>query len=328
MRYFEKMSNTQHLQLFNKWKEENADKIEEWINDSKKTGSHLWEELGKTFGAEKQTEINPIDLRNKLEAALFEEQNGLCCYCGNSIERKKNTKLDNWEYRNRAIEHFDSKNKFKGKTFEYTNLMLCCKDSQRMVEYEIGKSIKGVLINGFEEVSTLTKLPVPTIKSHPKNKALIEREIKKGDKIFVPNPPHCDDEKSKFDTKKENTIIINPCKDKELIDRLIFNEFGEIRSEYTTDLKDTLIKNTLDVLALNCITLVESRRVKWKNAEIEYIDSILPLIENIERDLESTIIQIIDGKSLPNKEGVLEPFYFVEIAFLQSLFNGNKNAEN
>ena len=331
MRYFEKQPESEHLLIFNQWIAENKEKIQEWIANDTKTGNHLWDELGKTFSVERETGIDPQVLRNALETVLFEEQNGLCCYCGNSIERIKNEEKGIWEYHHRAIEHFEPKNKFKNKTFDYENLLLCCKESQKLSSYEVGRTIKGVLIQGFEDVANLTNLPQSIIKEYPKNSDFRERHLVEGDKIYVPNPPHCDDEKSKFDSKTEHTIIINPSKDKELIEKLTFDENGNIDYVDSDTYKDETIENTFNVLALQCKSLIERRQQKWVNAYINYNDAILPYwIEEViaiddetevKAIIASNVNKLIDGKSQPNGEGLLEPFYFVEVAFLKSLFN-------
>jgi hypothetical protein len=39
--------------------------------------------------------------------------------------------------------------------------------------------------------------------------------------------------------------------------------------------------------------------------------------------LQKKLLQkLIKGKAEPDEEGLLEPFYFVEIAYLQNQFNG------
>lgn len=325
MRYFEKKPTEQQLALFQEWKDENQEAIIAWIANPEKTGDMLWAELGKTFGIERATLIDAKIVRNQLETTLFDEQNGLCCYCGNSIERKRNESENIWEYLYRAIEHFEAKNKiqFKAKTFDYENLLLCCKESQRLTIFEVGRTYKGSIIGTFDDVARYTDLPISTLKEHPKNAEIIKRHLKRADKIQVPNPPHCDDAKSAFDSNPEHTSIINPSTDKKLIEKLIFLSNGEISYLNRTTTKEDIIENTFSVLALNCKTLVERRQEKWLNSFITYNteEGILFGIED--RDTLFEIInKLIEGKSQPNNEGVLEAFYFVEIAYLQSLFNG------
>ena len=151
----------------------------------------------------------------------------------------------------------------------------------------------------------------------------------------MPNPPHCDDAKSEFDSKREHTKIINPSKDKEQIEKLLFYANGRIDYLERETVENTLIENTFKALSLNCTTLVERRQDKWLNSYINYNDVILPYwIEEIteigfedeltaKNIIANNVNKLIEGKALPNSENLLEPFYFVEIAFLKSLFNAN-----
>ena len=235
MRYFEKKLIEQRLPLFQEWEKENQEAILAWMGNPAKTGDMLWTELGKTFGIERATKIDPVLLR----------------------------------------------------------------------------------------VAAYLKLPVSVIKENPKNATILKRPLIKGDKIYVPNPPHCDDAKSAFDAKKEHTIIINPSEDKALIEKLIFKDNGEISYQNRETVKNDIIENTFTVLGLNCSTLVERRQEKWLDSYINYRGEDGILIDIEDRDtLLSIINKLIEGKSQPNDEGLLEAFYFVEIALLKSFLNG------
>ncbi|MBK7407970.1 MAG: TIGR02646 family protein [Saprospirales bacterium] len=246
---------------------ENECSIQEWISNPTKTGDHLWQELGKTFCIERETKICPKEVRRALENTLFQEQNGLCCYCGNKLERD----------RFKAIEHFEAKSKIKGKVFDYSNLMLCCKESQRLISFEVGRTYNGLQVNGVTEVQKLTSLSKATIVEFDKNKHLLNGEILPGVFIHVPNPPHCDDEKSKHDNNT-NQAIINPTINKELIDQLQFHASGEVDYLGRENNTNEIIENTIRVLALNCITLVDRRREKWENAFVNYFDESTGII--------------------------------------------------
>jgi len=330
MRYIEKQTEPE---IFANWKLENKTVIQKWVTDSDKTGDHLWAELGKTFGEEKETEINEKEVRNRLLDHLYHEQHGLCCYCGDRIKRLKTDNSSTWEYRHYAIEHFLPKSKHKHKTFEYQNLMLCCKESQKLGYYEVGRTYHNIQINDFHSIAQITYLHVSAIRTYSKNKDLTF-PLKKGAKIYVPNPPHCDDEKSKYDKKEEHTEIICPTNDKDKIDSILFYENGKIGY---IDNENGLLKNTIKVLNLNCDTLTERRQEKWLNAYISYYDERIGILQNwlsefIMQELDDSTIRtllyarirkLIQGKETPQNHE-LEPFYFVEVAFLNSLFNGKK----
>ena len=323
MRYFDKQA-ADSLLIFNEWKTENEEIIQEWIENPEKTGDNLWEELGKTFSVEKETDIDPSVVRHDLETTLFEEQHGLCCYCGNAIERIRDAKNESWIYRHRAIEHFEPKNRFKNKTFDYNNLMLCCKESQRLTIFEVGRAYKGTRIQNFEDVAKYVNLPQSVIKAHPKNSDISKRQLRNDDKIYVPNPPHCDDEKSKFDNQEAHIALVNPSQDVELIEKLTFLEDGTIGYRDSETLKEEVIEHTFTVLGLNCTTLKERRKEKWLNTYVNYYGETGMLLGIQDKETLNNILEkLIEGKVQPDEDSLLEPFYFVEIAFLKSLFNAH-----
>lgn len=125
MRYFQK-NRTNAPAIFQEWLQENAASIEAWVKDPSKKGGDLWEQFGKTFGIDienaciKDKETFDM-LKAALEDTLLKEQNGLCCYCGDSID-----------IRYKSIEHFLPKGYHKTLTFDFENLMLCCKESKKL----------------------------------------------------------------------------------------------------------------------------------------------------------------------------------------------------
>lgn len=210
--------------------------------------------------------------------------------------------------------------------------MLCCKESQRLIPYEVGKIQSGQLIENFGDVAKIIAISVEKIRNHPHNKLILNKKLSKGDKIYYPNPPHCDDAKSKFDKNKVQTVIINPAKNEDLVQKLQFSDNGMIENPY----KNAVINDTFKVLALNCATLLERRMEKWLYAYInchdenvgywgtwmEEFTQMEASDEMIKSLITNRLHKLIIGKSTPDENGLLESFYFVEVAFLQSLFNG------
>lgn len=317
MRYFKKKTYEDQPILWANWLIQNKDSISAWVLAKDKKGGQLWEELGKTFGKEVNQPIpSASSIKESLTTSLFEEQNGLCCYCGDIIKRTFND--DIWHYQYCSIEHFKPKHLFKELTFEYDNLMLCCKAS-RLSFYEVAKTPRENPIRNVADVAQLCQLDEERILSYQKNKQLKNSEIKPGHKIYFPNPPHCDDSKSEHDRKKKQIEIINPAKDKDLIERLIFKSSGLIDYLKTNPNDDELINNTVNkVLELNCEILVEKRKLVWKQAQIILNDLI---ISSAEEDLINKVQLLILNKSKPNDEGLLDSFFFVEIAFYKLSFN-------
>jgi hypothetical protein len=316
MRYFKKKQQVDRPQAWEKWLSENQYSISDWVVAVDKKGSHLWDELGKSFGKEISLNTdNPSSIREALVNALFEEQNGICCYCGDSI--KRTFKEKSWNYEYCSIEHFKPKHLSKELTFEYENLMLCCKAS-KLNYYEVTKTPRERPVNNIADVAFLRQLSEERIISYQKNKKLKDLELKPGDKIYFPNPPHCDDAKSEYDRKTEQISIINPTKDKHLINKLIFKQNGYIEFEETDHSLDDMIHNTINVLALNCDTLVDKRKRVWNEAR-QILDII---IQNTpEEILNEKLSKLILDKISPDKDGILEAFFFVEVAYYKLLFN-------
>ena len=79
-------------------------------------------------------------------------------------------------------------------------------------------------------------------------------------------------------------------------------------------------------MALNCDTLKSRREQKYLDAYVIYFDENQGLLVGIaeQDEIKSILQKIIEGKQTPDENGLLEPFFFVEIAFLQSLQNGIK----
>lgn len=315
MRYYKKLEEDQP-QVFLDWKNENIEAINEWIGDNSKKASTIWDELGQTFNVERYTDINSIAVRNSLLNSLYSEQHGLCCYCGNTIKRELDDNGD-WIYKEYAIEHFKAKNRNRTLLFDYHNLMLCCKESSKCVKFDFGRNG----INSFEDVAVLTSIDVEIIKNFKSNRGLARKEqLELRDIIKIPNPEHCDDSKSKFDSQETETIIINPTADDDIpkINKLTYLNDGEMICKNTTDAEKVIINNSIEVLSLNCDTLKDNRKKKYKAA----LDNFNVIIETLNDDAEIirfSLNKLIDGKSTPDEDGLLEPFYFVEIDFLKSI---------
>jgi len=291
---------------FLKWKKQHSEIIKKWCETHK--AETIWSELGKTFGQEREDALSEIQVRNHLLDSLYDEQHGLCCYCGDKIERTFTHENQRWEYKNCSIEHFYAKNKHKNLIFEYSNLMLCCKESKRLKQYKIGQVVNGKAIKSIEDIAEKVNISVELIKDY-------NLKFKEKDTYTIPLPSHCDDSKSEYDGKTIETIIINPTINKDLIDNLLFTSEGKIENKST----DTQIfEKTFKVLNLNCTTLIDRRLTRWNAAMINF----QTILETELVPVEMLVNKLITGLSTPNESGMLSAFYFVEISFLRSLLNG------
>lgn len=314
MRYFIKRKKNDRPEAFMTWLEENQKMVHDWVDNPTKTGDNIWSELGKTFGKETDgAAVDPNLVKNELKEALFKEQNGLCCYCGNAITAKKQE--NSWQLKDCSIEHFMPKNKFKELTFIYENLMLCCKINSGNF-YEVKKTPRDKPVNNFKDVARLRDLAEDKIKQ--RNKNLDEGQLKPGDKIYFPNPPHCDDSKSTFDKKPNHTPIINPTKDKDLVEKFTFDRTGSINFQTDNKEDEKLLSTTISVLSLDCETLVNKRKRVWKEASVILDDFIKTTPD---KELKNMLSSLISKKAKPDEEGLLEAFFFVEIFYYKLAFN-------
>ncbi|MEA5140116.1 HNH endonuclease family protein [Arcicella rigui] len=318
MRYFKKKQEEDYPTIFTQWLNQNEAVINEWIASTRK-GSTIWAEFGKTFGITTLTEISDIEVRNKLLDALYDEQNGLCCYCADKIERNWDEENQCWKYSNYAIEHFLPKNRRKDLIFNYNNLMLTCKESSKVKKVEIGKRYKGKLINSIADLAEITDISETNILEHNTG---IGEAVNVGDEIKIPIPPHCDDSKSVFDGNTTIKNIINPCLNAHIpiINRLQFSNEGDIDFDIINNADDLIIENSIEVLNLNCSSLKDRRKNKWNNVERYFTENMNYLLEDpvlLRKSIDKLIVQ----KALPDSNNELEPFYFVEVAFYQKLIN-------
>lgn len=315
MRHFKKKQEKDHPAIFKQWLNENRCAIEEWIN-SERTGKEIWDEFGKTFGNETFTQISDIDVRNQILDALYEEQNGLCCYCANKIERNWDTTKNCWIYSNYAIEHFQSKYHLKNRIFDYQNLMLTCKESSKIKYIEIGKQYKGEIIQSIADIARLVDISETKILERNRNVTINE-----GVTIKIPIPPHCDDSKSDFDSKVTITEIIDPSLNTHisLIKQLRFLSSGDIVFVSHNNSDDLLIENSIKVLNLNCETLIDRRKNIWNNVERTYTENFEYLLADADL-LRAAIDKLIIQIAKPNSDNELDPFYFVEVAFYKNLY--------
>lgn len=322
MRLIAKKTQEDYPQIYKRWLNENEFEISR-LATSQRNPRHLWALFGKTLGEEQLTTVDPDEFHYEFKNALYEEQYGLCCYCGGRLKRDWDESNNKWAYdKTQSIEHFLPKNQNLHLIFNYKNLLLCCKGSSSYTKYRVGDNFFGVKINGFEEVSVISELSIEKIQSYRPNQHLQRRGIQTGDVIHIPNPLHCDDEKSKHDSKP-NITIINPTEDSDLMSKLTFNADGDIDSTGATTDEQEIINKTITVLGLRVEKLVEKRKSVWEKARPKYDETFTEVgLNNIPADRIRVIVKgLIDSASIPDdSDGLLSPFYFVEVDYLKSLF--------
>lgn len=311
-------------QAYQDWLAENQTEIERLSADLRSPKA-LWELLGKPLTV-RETQIDPLLVRYDLQCSLYEEQGGICCYCGDRLRRDWDEDKQKWRFVYQSIEHFKGKSQHKDLIFDYKNLMLCCKNSTSFSRFRVGDTYGTISVKGWEDVAHISGIPAEKIRDYRSNQHLKRKmSLENGDLIHIPNPTHCDDEKSKFDSAP-GLEIINPVSDEGLIGKLVHSSDGSIGVSEATEQEETIAQKTIQVLALEIDKLKEKRRVVWGGAnrafEEKYADSfeLINGIESNERRREIVSALIEEILTPDDSDGLLSPFCFVEYASLKAQF--------
>ncbi len=244
-------------------------------------------------------EIGGLD-KESLKKQLYQEQRGLCCYCGSRL------KLDEV-----VIEHLNPKSLFPAMTFDYANLYASCKGGQcetpLYLTYET--TIKAVAELYDVDTQEVTVPRYPRLKATDKIPAKTRINIR-------PEQLFCDTHKN---NKK---ITIQPI----LVNAWIHNAHKpehdyevfscENRVSYLDDGTILIDENerdeTIRVLNLNTEKLKKSRIDVFENIE-EFTDSLEEETDSEEFDLVSLINDEINRiENMPEQPA----FAFVKIYFL------------
>jgi uncharacterized protein (TIGR02646 family) len=94
----------------------------QYLPSSKNVPHHLDKRQKKGVPQNPETAWDNFDHKAEVRDALYPRQHGLCAYCENSLD----TELG------QHIEHIQPKKTFPAGTFEYSNLMLSCIDSNNI----------------------------------------------------------------------------------------------------------------------------------------------------------------------------------------------------
>lgn len=312
--------------IYQDWLAENQTEIAR-LNSDLRSAHALWELFGKAL-AIRETQIEHSIVRYELQCSLYEEQGGICCYCGDRLRRDWDNDKKKWKFANQSIEHFKGKSQHKDLIFKYENLMLCCKNSSGFSKVRVGDKREKV-VTSWEDVASISGIPFEKIIDYRPNQHLKKKnKLETGDLIHIPNPTHCDDEKSKFDSNS-NLVIINPTLDGHLIEKLAHDSDGGISSSNASETEQEIIKKTIEVLGLGIDKLTEKRKEIWgkttkKAFEEKYADSFEAInASGVSNEMLKEVMRKLIGKILDpdDSDGLLSPFCFVEYASLKSQFS-------
>jgi uncharacterized protein (TIGR02646 family) len=318
MKYFKKNDPPESLA---NWLIEYKDTLEKRY-DSKRPIKNIWQELGTPLDVtdladtEQLEAIQRTDLINsELDASLLREQGYICCYCGKRIPEKKIVR-----------EHFEDKKHHRRLVFQYSNLFAACEGGKEE-PFSIGQSVKLqngeiIEIKGFEDVITvlnqsLENITIEDIKNHSENE---KKELKKGDKIYYPNPPHCDSSKG-----DKQDIIINPTIQIGCEYWFTYkSRLGTTQIEVIPQGKNqALVLKTIDLLKLNVDTLANNKHrnyaLKKGQERISVLADTINAIEDY--DIKTAVVQdYIENEVYIKIDNKLDPFCFVTASIVWNYF--------
>lgn len=256
--------------------------LEQLYSEPNQTGGNLWD---------KATSIKTI-----LRQDLWNEQNGICCYCCKKLDEHKNGKTAT------RIEHFLPKGEprnvdtFRQRVFDYDNLLLSC-DGDPEGSYSTTPQYVNGIIETKEEIALRVKVSVHTIDEY-------NDSIKIGKKVYY-GKDHCDPHKA-------NKIepIIDPTKSRDCWEYFIVNEKGEISINSNIENDDVKIKvdNSIKILNLKATILNKERKMAFDGfvSAWEIMKDVLDIQEYF------TI-----------QHGIIQPYCFVNYHFLTNILKGN-----
>jgi hypothetical protein len=318
MKYFKKNNLPKSLE---QWLTDYADPLDKRYKSAKDIDS-IWSELGKALDktnlsdaeqAEAKQQTNLIN--GELDKFLLEEQGYICCYCGKRIPDNNNF----------VREHFEDKNHNRALVFQYSNLFASC-EGGKIKAYSIGQKVEllngsMIEIKGISDIVEILKQNLPNItiediEKYPKNKG---KKFGKGDKIYFPNPPHCD-------TAKGDKIdkIVNPSMQEDCENWFIYSQEGnttKIKVESYKGVNSELVNKTIDVLKLNIDSLT-SNSFRYR-AYLQGNNKVMELQNEIFESneyKEAFVKDYIENEVYARTDDKLDPFCFVTASIVWNLF--------
>jgi uncharacterized protein (TIGR02646 family) len=194
----------------------------------------------------------PDYLEQKLRAALHEEQNSACCYCGCELRKRKNERI---------IEHFKVKSQDRwNRMFDYNNLLLSCPGNKFKWHKTTHTDTWNQLATRYDTSSQKLKELNDDLDS-----PIDDKKIKIGH-IAGRHNHHCDN----FRGDLPMPDAINPVNLPDCIDRFTYkikkdNPTDEVVIGMVTG-NDADAITTIEVLNLNAEILIEFRDAAVKEA--------------------------------------------------------------
>ena len=219
--------------------------------------------------------------KKDIQSYLLEEQNGLCCYCGCELTRRKHYIV---------IEHFKLKSERRNyqypHIFDYTNLLLSCHGNKyKIYEVKSGDTWAEIAANKC----TFNNNKLHQLREMNPNVDLVDGEPKEGETLIVgfisgENNHHCDN----FRGEKE--LPINPTGLPNCIDRFVYTvkqegEEGHIKAAKNDD-DDAIL--TIKNLNLQSEILIRKREQR-----VEDVRNLLDDISKLGLDNKEDLVNAI-----------------------------------
>lgn len=308
MKYFKKNESPQSL---TQWLTNYDDALTKRYNSDTKIDS-IWSDLGKALDKTSLSDVEQLKaiqqtviINAELDASLIDEQGYICCYCGKRIPQDDFVR-----------EHFEDKSHNRALVFRYSNLLASC-EGGKTTSFSIGQKVElqngdKIEIKGIADVVKILKQNLPNvtiedIEKYPKNKG---KTFGKGDKIYFPNPPHCDTAKSDRIDK-----IINPSIQEDCEYWFVYSQEENTTKIKVEPLKGKnleLAKKTIDVLKLNVDTLTSNsfRYLAFTKGNNKVMELQNEIFETDEYK-ETFIKDYIENEVYAKTDDKLDPFCFV-----------------
>lgn len=203
--------------------------------------------------------IIPSVEKNNLREALRNEQNGLCCYCCQKLDKDKDEsrkRKDEEELDFEPVEHFLDKGTHPCETFNYENLLLACRGNKQPKKHTFARN------DSYEMIAKQFNVSPDELKKENPTLSFIHLE-----EVKIKLPQHCDV------AKEDKPILINPAdsNQSDCWKRFTYNRDGEILPAKN----DADAKETIKILKLNITALKEGRKVAWQAAKESYDETNL-----------------------------------------------------
>jgi uncharacterized protein (TIGR02646 family) len=219
--------------------------------------------------------------KNEIRSYLFEEQGGLCCYCGCELTRMKHYIV---------IEHFKLKSEKRNyqypNIFDYANLLLSCHGNKfKIYEVKNGDTWAEIATN----ICTFGKNELNQLREMNPDIDLVEGEPKEGERLIVgfisgDNNHHCDNYRG------EKELPINPIELPNCIDRFVYTVKEEGKEGH---IKAAKVDYNEAILTIQNLNLQSEILIRKREQRVEDVRNLLDDISKLGLENRDEIVNAI-----------------------------------